>query len=115
MLLTVVSVTSTPEAVPPHAGDTWSLRSSGELAAGGGDLAATGVADRAGDPGRTHPGHELFLHRQRAGVPFAAGSGVERDEVHVHQGPEPFPEQAPEQVGPPGLVVDLADQRVLDG
>ena len=57
-----------------------------ELAAGGGDLAATGVPDCAGHSGcaRTRATNSV-LRGLRAGVPFAARRGVQRDEVDVHQ------------------------------
>ena len=41
-----------------------------ELAAGGGDLPAAGVAHGAGDPGRLDPPHELVLAPARRGVPL---------------------------------------------
>jgi hypothetical protein len=67
-------------------------------------------------PGGLHAAHELVLHRPRGGVPLAARRRVERDEVDVHAVPaDPLREELPEQVGPPRVVVDVADQRVLDG
>ena len=48
---------------------------------------------------------------QRAGVPLAARRRVERDQVHVRELPG---QQLAEQVGAERLVVDVADQRVLD-
>ena len=43
--------------------------------------------------------------------PLRAGRRVERDQVDVR---EPPGQQRAQQVGPPGLVVDVPDQRVLD-
>ena len=87
----------------------------GELAAGGGDLLAAGVAHGAGHPRRLHPAHELVLHRRGRGVPLAARRRVERDQVDVHPlGADLLAQHLAEQVGAPRLVVDVADQRVLD-
>ena len=91
---------------------TPSVRSAGgELAAGAVDVLTAGVADRRRHPGGAQPGDELPLGRQRAGVPLAARRGVERDQVDVG---ELAGQQLAEEVGPEGLVVDVADQRVLD-
>jgi hypothetical protein len=87
----------------------------GELAAGGGDLAAAGVADGARHPASVDPANELSLHRLRGGVPPRARSGVERDDVDMDQVVEVLAETFREQVGTPRLVIDVADQGVLDG
>ena len=86
-------------------------RSARELAAGAVDVLAAGVAHRRRDAGGAQPGDELALGRQRAGVPLAARRRVQRDQVDVRELPG---QQLAEQVGALGLVVDVADQRVLD-
>src|SRR5256885_1572321 len=64
------------------------------------------------DPGRGQTALERGnVGRARRGPPRARG-GVQRDQVHVRQPPGQQPAQ---RLGPPGLVVDVPDQRVLDG
>src|SRR5690606_35059861 len=87
---------------------------SGQLATSGGDLLPPGVPDGARHSRRPDPPDELALHRLGAGVPLAAGSGVERDQVHVRELPQVLVQQLAQQISAPRLVVDVADQRVLD-
>ena len=61
-----------------------------------------------------HAAHELLLDRLRAGIPLAARCRVQRDQVHVHERAERLVQLLAEQVRAPRLIVDVADQRVLD-
>src|SRR5437868_389131 len=72
---------------------------------------AVGIWTPYGTAPRLEPPDELALGLRRRGGPLAARRRVERDEVDVHQ---LAGEQLAQQVGPPGLVVDVLDQRVLD-
>ena len=92
------------------------LPAGGELPAGAVDLAAAGVADRRRRrrAPRSRP-DELALDRAgRDAVHFEPGRRVQRDQVDVHPAAAARLSSSAEQVGAPGLVVDVADQRVLD-
>src|SRR3954453_12613876 len=86
----------------------------GELAAGSVDLAAPGVAHGHGNAVRAQPLDEGVLDARVARRPLRAGRGVERDRVDVHPPLAAPGELAAEEVGSPLLVVDVADQGVLD-
>src|SRR4051812_26354872 len=91
------------------------LARSGELAAGAVDLLASGVADGGGDAGGLEATDELALVGRVGGGPLRARCRVQRDQVDVHPAPVAARiELLREQVGPPGVVVDVADHRVLD-
>src|SRR5690606_36334265 len=116
MLISGTSPATTPtakarsvSAIRPAPG---SVLGGGELAAGTVDLLAPGVAHGDRDAVRLQAADELPLVLGPGGGPLRPGGGVERDQVDVHQ---VALEQAAEQVGAPGLVVDVADERVLDG
>jgi hypothetical protein len=87
------------------------------LPAGPVDLPATRVAHGDRDPALLQPPDELALDALRRRIPLRARRRVERDEVDVD---EAGGEQVAEEVGPPGLVVDIAStsatfQRVFTG
>src|SRR4029079_18728533 len=63
---------------------------------------------------RPQPLDELLLDPAARRGPLRARGRVERDRVDVHPPPPAPRELLAEQVGPPGLVVDVADQGVLD-
>src|SRR5271156_2332776 len=81
----------------------------GQLSAGGADLPAPRVAHGAGHPLRPDPPNELPLRRLGAGVPSATRGRVERDQIHMNQGPERTMQPLAQQVSAPRLVIDLAD------
>src|SRR4051794_12886704 len=93
------------------AGGPRSLDRGGQLTAGAVDLAAPGVPHRDRDAVPLQAADELALRLGSRRGPLRAGRGVERDQVDVH---EVTRQQRAEQVRPPGLVVDVPDQRVLD-
>src|ERR1700742_4900535 len=84
----------------------------GQLAAGAVDLPAAGVPHGDRHAVGLEPGHELVLILGPGRGPPGPPGRVERDQVDVGQ---VAGQQVAEQVRPPGLVVDVADQRVLDG
>src|SRR5699024_9778053 len=87
----------------------------GELATGAVDVRAAGVADGRGEPVVAQGLHEDLLHAGTRGGPLRALDGVQRDGVDVHPVGTALGDQAVgEQLGPVLLVVDVADQRVLD-
>src|SRR4051794_14357044 len=90
-------------------------RRGGELAAGPVDVLAAGVADRRRDAVGTQALDEVLLDAGAARGPLRAGRRVERNRVDVHPPATPPVELLAEQVGAPTLVVDVADEGVLDG
>ena len=68
-----------------------------------------------GMPRASSAAHERALVAGSRRRPLRPRRGVERDQVDVHPAPAARVEQVAEQVGAPRLVVDVADQRVLDG
>src|SRR5580704_3089326 len=84
---------------------------SGQLTAGTVDLAAPGVPHRDRDAVCIQATDELALRGGPRRGPLRPGGGVERDQVDVR---EPPGQQRAQPVGPPGLVVDVPDQGVLD-
>ena len=67
------------------------------------------------DAARPQRRDERPLDLRSLARPLRAGRRVQRDRVDVHPAPAPGVEQLAEQVGAPGVVVDVADERVLDG
>ena len=63
---------------------------------------------------RPQPLDEGALDLGVARGPLRAGCRVERDRVDVHPAAAAAVELGAEQVGPPAVVVDVADQGVLD-
>src|SRR5690606_25559143 len=89
-------------------------RDRGELPAGAVDLRPARVADRGGDAVGAQPPDELPLDLGPRGGPLRPRGRVERDRVDVYPAATPGEELLGQQVGPPGVVVDVPDEGVLD-
>src|SRR5699024_8685054 len=86
----------------------------GQLAAGPVDIGPAGVADGGGDAVVDEPADEFVGDLRFGGRPHRARGRVERDRVDVHPAAAAGVELLRQQLGPPGVIVHVLDQRVFD-